>query len=580
MFLDYRKLPYEMGALPPLEPNCCFLSELLKDSKELNKVGRKRKKDGGTSQTDNEKTPTKIEEKSHHATRTSQIPLLEQPSTSTKFTPISPRSALSERKKKLLVELGHPRKSPRDHASTLAILSCLVQQRRKKEKAANGGISPEKSPSKSPIKPLPIPTPTKEPSPEKRRFRRNDSSSSCLSAKLEPETSDKVTDDDFVYPEIPKDEHIDMKQLCTEVDKMLTESLPDDSLESKFNLDSVISSDIIFHKDNDFHHLINITDDEPLFTRSRFFNRGFGNFSGVRNGKKRINRTGWPQAKRKLVPSSTITSSRKTSKESNEDVVEDERLLNPAVDVTSYLGHNGTEEFQIRSHQTPNNDNSQDSYNYICANYQENDRYKNDDDNSMNVTFSETLNFTSASEKTENSDIFTVSSDSIESINTGDKTEFIEEHLDDVDSVDSLETSVNVDSLHSNGTIDERELENGEEKEKNSKRDRDSSLNCPNLIRLLNSTIKTLPTIHLNGLNTVNDTTPVKKTFLNLSSGKNVAPKISSRSPSPPVLTKQLSPVLNNTGNNLEFSIKNYNRSPTISPRRLRNPRGRWYRER
>lgn len=39
---------------------------------------------------------------------------------------------------------GRPRKSPREHASTLAILSCLVQQRRKREKELNGGVSPEK----------------------------------------------------------------------------------------------------------------------------------------------------------------------------------------------------------------------------------------------------------------------------------------------------------------------------------------------------------------------------------------------------------------------------------------------------
>lgn len=44
-----------------------------------------------------------------------------------------------ERKRKLLAELEHPRKSPREHASTLAILSCLLQQRQLNEKAAGGG---------------------------------------------------------------------------------------------------------------------------------------------------------------------------------------------------------------------------------------------------------------------------------------------------------------------------------------------------------------------------------------------------------------------------------------------------------
>lgn len=47
----------------------------------------------------------------------------------------------------LLDAFGQPRKSPREHASTLAILSSLVQQRRKRIKEMNGGISPEKMPS-------------------------------------------------------------------------------------------------------------------------------------------------------------------------------------------------------------------------------------------------------------------------------------------------------------------------------------------------------------------------------------------------------------------------------------------------
>lgn len=47
----------------------------------------------------------------------------------------------------LLDAFGQPRKSPREHASTLAILSSLVQQRRKRIKEINGGISPEKLPS-------------------------------------------------------------------------------------------------------------------------------------------------------------------------------------------------------------------------------------------------------------------------------------------------------------------------------------------------------------------------------------------------------------------------------------------------
>lgn len=57
-------------------------------------------------------------------------------------------SAISGKKKAVLLDaFGQPRKSPREHASTLSILSSLVQQRRKRIKEMNGGISPEKMPS-------------------------------------------------------------------------------------------------------------------------------------------------------------------------------------------------------------------------------------------------------------------------------------------------------------------------------------------------------------------------------------------------------------------------------------------------
>lgn len=61
---------------------------------------------------------------------------------------ISLPSAISNKKKSMLLDaFGQPRKSPREHASTLAILSSLVQQRRNRIKEINGGISPEKMPS-------------------------------------------------------------------------------------------------------------------------------------------------------------------------------------------------------------------------------------------------------------------------------------------------------------------------------------------------------------------------------------------------------------------------------------------------
>lgn len=66
----------------------------------------------------------------------------------TSLNSLSLPASISGKKKTMLLDaFGQPRKSPREHASTLAILSSLVQQRRKRIKEMNGGISPEKMPS-------------------------------------------------------------------------------------------------------------------------------------------------------------------------------------------------------------------------------------------------------------------------------------------------------------------------------------------------------------------------------------------------------------------------------------------------
>lgn len=84
------KLPYEIGQLPPLKPNCCPLSDLVK-----------REEKPGPSRS--------------YGTR------------GMKKQKIRKRTAAA-----LLALEGHPRKSPREHASTLAILGSagLLQRRR------------------------------------------------------------------------------------------------------------------------------------------------------------------------------------------------------------------------------------------------------------------------------------------------------------------------------------------------------------------------------------------------------------------------------------------------------------------
>ncbi|XP_059607816.1 uncharacterized protein LOC132255710 [Phlebotomus argentipes] len=91
----YRKLPFEMGPLPPLPANCCGLS-------------------AGGSKT----APTTAAEAKEEAKKKAEV-----------------LAKVSKRRRQML-DVEYPRKSPREHASTLAILSCLVQQRKKEESAS------------------------------------------------------------------------------------------------------------------------------------------------------------------------------------------------------------------------------------------------------------------------------------------------------------------------------------------------------------------------------------------------------------------------------------------------------------
>lgn len=92
LYTKSPKLPYEIGQLPPLKPNCCPLSEL---TKREDKAGPSRSY--GTRGNKKQKRPGK-----KHTIAT------------------------------FIASESHPRKSPREHASTLAILGSagLLQRRR------------------------------------------------------------------------------------------------------------------------------------------------------------------------------------------------------------------------------------------------------------------------------------------------------------------------------------------------------------------------------------------------------------------------------------------------------------------
>lgn len=191
----YRKLPFELGPLPPLQSDCCILSKLaaLKAARQQkNKRGTKAnraKSQGESTESGNPSSCSRIGNDADSTTVSTTITrstpkpelnttVADSTVTATKklFTCEEPKGGKKSRsssiskaglgenasnaaslpaslplKKRaaLLDAFGQPRKSPREHASTLAILSSLVQQRRKRIKELNGGISPEKMPNYS-----------------------------------------------------------------------------------------------------------------------------------------------------------------------------------------------------------------------------------------------------------------------------------------------------------------------------------------------------------------------------------------------------------------------------------------------
>jgi hypothetical protein len=114
--IAYRKLPFEIGPLPPLPPNCCKNlpeeSTILPAEVSTATV---------TSKNSNIVTKELNTFKNKITTNDSQI------------NRRIAASIVGLKRKQMLIDLDKPRKSPREHASTLAILSSLIHQRKKRD---------------------------------------------------------------------------------------------------------------------------------------------------------------------------------------------------------------------------------------------------------------------------------------------------------------------------------------------------------------------------------------------------------------------------------------------------------------
>lgn len=124
---SYHKLPYEMGALPPLaagHEECCKLEQFILPPKS--KGGQTPRKRGGCSAYPRIPSIAKVNDRTRsstaaiiEATKVADLGVDETTNDSTRALPL--------KKRKLLLD-DFPRKSPREHPSTLAILSSLTNQ--------------------------------------------------------------------------------------------------------------------------------------------------------------------------------------------------------------------------------------------------------------------------------------------------------------------------------------------------------------------------------------------------------------------------------------------------------------------
>lgn len=689
----YRKLPYELGPMPPLAPNCCSLSKIAHKKVNINKVDRRFKcyrdlkkakppEDAPTSTTTTttqpnalHKPPT-VEEKNSH---TDQMPLkmcreianlqrnMSRASTSKspvifaaslgatrsdskQMAPTKPhtaslindagklshrrnlindfvptataavdtkeirvKSAISTSRRNSLLDInGQPRKSPREHASTLAILSCLVQERKKREKELNGGISPDKL----------RPNNDEQTSDGSCGDESNDTdggvmhtiikqevescdedvdsvdimqptSASTVVADIKSEPIDATTYNEeatvdgnestkedakteFKNPKMPRSDYVNPMKLYSQIDDLLhttnhhagdDEDADDiDVVMDKSYNDVPISTEhsddlILIGTPKDFIDILLSTAPGPLRYRSLINAKPSALNSFSRSKKRRNNKTGWP-----TLPKRKIVATKKEDAEGDGEEEEDQEEQ-PNVDEDSNscsnLSPTEPEEDECDDNQTTNDDrvdisdqleNGKDEYyiqsrqklNSMGEDFSKDDEFSNDGNNSL-VLYPDT------GDKAECSDIFTVSSDSLDT-DANESNNKQQQLLDKDYDVISMKSIINVsdeDTSSADVTLAEMLKKQIGVGDKLVRSNRQKNVNKkPN--KIANNMKLLQPIIY------------VKK--INESDSESLSKFITGKKNSP---IKDESTVGSNSSPNTK-----------CSPRKLRKPRGRWYRER
>lgn len=304
-FLAYRKLPFEMGPLPPLLTDCCFLNQEQSTVDEAAKTPEIIETVSEIKTTTLKRGKIKKEPKENPPPPAPPVP-----QTSSTVSNNVNNSIISAKQRKLLLEAELVRKSPREHASTLAILSSLVNQRRKR-----GSLTPVKNDIKSPIK------------------LENQAVPSISDEILDDETCDSIISDEILeesddvkISESNTPVHMENlfpgNSLSRQIDELLTVSFMGTEIDEMFDIDfpdkgnydggiciSDNSGDLVDIVTTNPYHLIEYDDitDDMFNKKPANLNRKLTKAECLilaRNNRKKYkknNRTGWPNKKRVVI---------------------------------------------------------------------------------------------------------------------------------------------------------------------------------------------------------------------------------------------------------------------------------------
>lgn len=303
----YCKLPYELGPLPPAKEDCCKLDELIPPRDKCGTPNRKR---GGSCAYPRMPSIAKVTDR----TRSSTAAIIEATKIAeaiddTTNDSTKSKSYLPLKKRKLFLE-EVPRKSPREHASTLAILSSMKE----------GSSAP------SSLSGVPRVT-RRERLASQLSLDDDDNSNSTITSQQTNKTAATEKDNSSVYSNsIPinnpiQANYVNLVKLCQQVEEMLEEtsiSNNDDDLfkleVDDFGLNEVVKQEeaIISSNIGSLSEILDVCSMEELTLRSvatkekevrrkiTYDSKPKLITSGFRfNKKRKNNRTGWP-LKRKL----------------------------------------------------------------------------------------------------------------------------------------------------------------------------------------------------------------------------------------------------------------------------------------